>query len=68
MKPPFEIYGKVHIADTEGHICTCEDPQIAKEVLVMFNFAVSICNGDIAVVSLEDPAVLHDTLKRTLGE
>lgn len=40
MKPPFEIYhDKTEIGDTEGHVCSAENPEIAKQIVAMLNFA-----------------------------
>lgn len=34
FSPPFEIYhGETEIGDTEGHVCTAENPEIAKAIL-----------------------------------
>lgn len=38
LKPPFAIYHEdVHIGDMNGHICTAENAEIAKEVLAALN-------------------------------
>ena len=37
MKPPFEIYEGSYIADANGHICTAESPELAREILAALN-------------------------------
>ena len=33
LKPPVQIYDKINIADMAGHLCTCENEEIAKAIL-----------------------------------
>jgi hypothetical protein len=37
MKPPFELYRDCDIGDQEGHVCTAENPEIAKQILAALN-------------------------------
>jgi hypothetical protein len=38
MKPPFEIYSDgIHIGDQEGHVCTAENSEIARELVHALN-------------------------------
>ena len=32
LVPPFELYGDMDIADANGHVATCENPEIAQQV------------------------------------
>jgi hypothetical protein len=42
IKPPFEIYRECDIADANGHVCTCENPEIAKEILAALTAAAGV--------------------------
>lgn len=33
IQPPFEIYEQTKISDATGHVCDCDSPDVAYEVL-----------------------------------
>ena len=44
LEPPFEIYHDgMQIADKDGHICSAENPEIAKAILAALEMAASHC-------------------------
>jgi len=34
LLPPFELYDEVNIADANGHLCSCDSPELAKALFV----------------------------------
>lgn len=49
MKPPFEIYQDCDLADAGGHICTAENPEIAKEILDALNMWAEITHAEALI-------------------
>lgn len=67
--PPFSVYDNfVEIGDEDGHVCTAENPDIAKAIVIALNSHADLVAALEDIASTFDAAWLSGSVERCVGD